>query len=1460
MSSGSFNEDGFTVTQNGDNVTIIRNGVSILSIDFDDLDQFGLDFSGNDFHRYVVPSDIGAETDLCSNIVWQNLKENAAPETNNLWGADDPVENGGVSLTPIGFVVHQVSDPYQVVVNITTSLHALNPGMVIRFPYIEGGRYIIASIGVGNGNFADENVRRADKLWNNNAEAIANESKQESQDSDSCSNPEEKAERSNRADPNDPSAPKEPDGDVKTKFGEAKNNTSPLVFDLDGDGIEISNLVGGNTAYFDMNNDGFAEETAWISGEDGLLAIDLNQDGLINNSQELFGNATGYGNGFLSLSTLDSNEDGLITSEDVDYHKLYVWVDNGDAYSQTEELYTLDDLLITSINLSYTEVTDVIAGNSILQESTYVINGNTRDIVDVYFNANFTNSVYDQNYSYDTEVAYLPELRGFGFLADLSIAMSIDNTNSGNILSLVQSLSATTLADIFTSDDTILTNVRDILYRWAGVDGLSGNERGEYIDSRELGFLEKLMGQAFLQRGSYSNPYYWAGQDLQEAFHDSLNSFYARLVVQSGGGELFEGSWYYSVATDSVKGVTGLNLTVLGDLETEAMGSGDPETFWQNVIRMIEYSVGVSNLDGGDQTALDDAIYASNNSLSLSGILDTLEWAGTVGNDVNGTSGNDTLNGGSGADDIDGGNGNDTINGGGGADTVDAGAGNDTIDGGAGADLVSGKTGNDTYIYDLTDGTDTYREAGNTASVDTSDVISFGAGIDSGDITFVRAVNSTDLIINIDTGSQTGQIVIEDQFNWNAGGGLIETILFSDTSTINLTTRNYTLTGTDGADALDGVRWGGGITDTIYGEDGNDDINGYDGNDTLYGGDGHDHIEGGDDNDAIYGDAGDDDLEGGSGNDHLYDGTGNDTVAGGTGDDTYHYGGGHDTYTESSGTDSIVLASGIASAPTVYYRIGNDMKIVFDTDNTITIPDFFSASGPKIETLDFFSDADVNLTTVSTITQGDGSNNTLSGGSSTDYLYGNGGNDTISGNNGNDFLYGGTGNDDITGGNGDDWLEGGAGNDNMEGGANNDIYMYTSGLDTIDETSGTDELRFIEGWEASDLTFARNVGATNDMVITINGFNTITIEDQFTSSGQIETIRFFDNSTITLSGLSVTTHGNSSANTISGVLYGASLNDIIYGYGGNDTLNGGDGDDMLYGGDGDDTLNGNDGNDLLDGGAGNDTISGGAHNDIIVYSSGVDVVKDIHGGTDTLRMGAGIDVNAISFSNVSTSDTKITVTASVDEVTVENLRSGTTNYRIEFVEFADGFVTSLHDYASWVNGTASNDLISYTSADETILGKGGNDTIIAGGGADDVHGGVGNDDISGDGGNDLLHGGDGDDILKGGDGLDTLYGGAGEDTFVFQSASAFNNVDVIKDFDVANDIIDLTDVLGSYDPLTDLITDWVEMATSGSDTILKVDRDGTGGTYSLTQIATIQGITGLTNEEALVTSGNLLVS
>ena len=103
-----------------------------------------------------------------------------------------------------------------------------------------------------------------------------------------------------------------------------------------------------------------------------------------------------------------------------------------------------------------------------------------------------------------------------------------------------------------------------------------------------------------------------------------------------------------------------------------------------------------------------------------------------------------------------------------------------------------------------------------------------------------------------------------------------------------------------------------------------------------------------------------------------------------------------------------------------------------------------------------------------------------------------------------------------------------------------------------------------------------------------------------------------------------------------------------------------------------------------------------------------------------------------------------------------------------------------------------------------------------------------------------------------------MFGGTGVDTFLFLSETAFNKADKIRDFSYSDgDKIDISDLLTGYDPLTHAITDFVRITTSGVDSILAIDANG--GANSFATIATITGITGLTDEDALVSSGNLIV-
>ena len=155
---------------------------------------------------------------------------------------------------------------------------------------------------------------------------------------------------------------------TNTCFRDARNWTQPrdpLVLDLDGDGIEA---VGINTAapiLFDHDGDGTRTGTGWIAGDDGIVVLDRNGNGLIDNGGELFGDNTVLqngpragqkaANGYEALADMDANGDGQLNSSDAAYTQLRIWKDaNQDGVSQAGELFTLGALGIASINVNGT--------------------------------------------------------------------------------------------------------------------------------------------------------------------------------------------------------------------------------------------------------------------------------------------------------------------------------------------------------------------------------------------------------------------------------------------------------------------------------------------------------------------------------------------------------------------------------------------------------------------------------------------------------------------------------------------------------------------------------------------------------------------------------------------------------------------------------------------------------------------------------------------------------------------------------------------------------------------------------------------------------------------------------------------------------------------------------------------------------------------------------------------------
>jgi hypothetical protein len=144
----------------------------------------------------------------------------------------------------------------------------------------------------------------------------------------------------------------------------------PVVVDLYGNGIKSVSVDQG--PFFDYKGDGFAEKSGWVSPGEGLLCMDRNGNGAIDDGSELFGGQTPLpngqlaANGFQALATLDSNHDGKIDSQDPAYSQLRVWVDSDtDGVSQPGELQTMPQVGITSIDLNWTTVNTIDAQGNI---------------------------------------------------------------------------------------------------------------------------------------------------------------------------------------------------------------------------------------------------------------------------------------------------------------------------------------------------------------------------------------------------------------------------------------------------------------------------------------------------------------------------------------------------------------------------------------------------------------------------------------------------------------------------------------------------------------------------------------------------------------------------------------------------------------------------------------------------------------------------------------------------------------------------------------------------------------------------------------------------------------------------------------------------------------------------------------------------------------------------------------
>ncbi len=120
------------------------------------------------------------------------------------------------------------------------------------------------------------------------------------------------------------------------------NTCDPLVLNFDGNAAELTN----QKFLFDIDGDGEEDEISMLGSGSGYLALDKNEDGIINSGKELFGPDTG--NGFSSLEAYDEDGNGWIDENDSIWSKLKIWSKNPDG---TDTLYTLAEKGVGAICL-----------------------------------------------------------------------------------------------------------------------------------------------------------------------------------------------------------------------------------------------------------------------------------------------------------------------------------------------------------------------------------------------------------------------------------------------------------------------------------------------------------------------------------------------------------------------------------------------------------------------------------------------------------------------------------------------------------------------------------------------------------------------------------------------------------------------------------------------------------------------------------------------------------------------------------------------------------------------------------------------------------------------------------------------------------------------------------------------------------------------------------------------------
>lgn len=1132
----------------------------------------------------------------------------------------------------------------------------------------------------------------------------------------------------------------------------------PLVIDLNGNGIELTTLgaagaAGSSNVYFDYDRDGFAERTAWVGPNDGLLAFDANGNSLVDGISELFGSPSQ--DGFAVLETLDSNGDGKIDANDEQFGKLRIWRDlNGNGTTDAGELRTLAEMGIASISLTRTDIVGQNQGNDVGYQAVVTRTDGTTTIGQtIYFQTDRrTTQDNTPNFTPAAGVELLPQFSGSGQINSLAWKATQDATFRADWAQLTDQ--AGTL-----SHDEFRARLEGMLLRWAGVDTVIAGSRGSYVDARHLAFIERFYGDTyreirFAQVSATSPMGEVQGQNIEAAYRQLVDLLELSFLTQSTssfvarGGDInqaldnpflayamlcFPGDATSGTPQYETPGNLGAVIDMIKSMAPARFG--DAVEFFSRALTPLHAMAGIAFAN--DAAAYQNFIAGQFGEISdptLHQIAVQLAsgaaFTGTIGLDgFAGTSGNDVFV---------------------------AGRGDDVILSGA---------GNDVFVYRRGDGNDWIRDTGTSGEETDTLVLS---DLLSSDITINRSGDH--MIVRI---TSTGQSILVDDFfrNWDTENRGIDQIRFADGS---IWSRSDILTHA-----------------IFQGTDGNNLVQGTQGDDVLRAGRGDDWIKQGAGSDTIL-------YSKGDGSDLLED------VTSGTSTD-------NDVLRlVDLRIDEVTLSR---EGNSLLVRVNETGDVITSRNFFLRFNGVNSTEG--VEYIQFANGVTLDRYAIFDAApfRGNDGNDFLSGTAFDDRILGGHGRDVISLGTGSDTVVWskGDGNDVIsetsTAQTGDrDVLRltnvySSEAHFSYQG----DALLITIGSETIRienqfydvsnlrsdwnrTTWGIDEIQFAGGvtWGRQQIftqTGAEFLG--RDRVFTglyVNGepyYDYWTDEfghrgdrlgymrhrDGYHGSDDIfdggeghddMTLRII-NGIVLMGTAQVDISGNNQIFGREGadILLAGAGDDFVDGGIGNDSISGGSGNDLLDGGSGSDYISGEDGDDILIGRVGNDTLIGGSGCDILYSGSGGTSILDGGVGDDWLQGGAGndtyifargyghdiitdfgtltpTDVDTLKLVGVGADTVEfsrqgdnlvVRIVATDEDIIIQNqFGTGQNYYGVERILFDDGSTfdrTAIQNLA-WYRGTSGGDVVDAYFA-------GTNKTFDLGGGDDYIISNIGND-------------------------------------------------------------------------------------------------------------------------------------